>query len=78
MTPTLLCFYKIITKCPVTVFIYLFQKIGVQIFNKRAPDDRLETQDVLALVERYPSALLLYLEFLIHDLNSEVGKAAAT
>ncbi|XP_034380991.1 transforming growth factor-beta receptor-associated protein 1 [Cyclopterus lumpus] len=47
------------------------QEIGMQIFNKRAPDDRFETQDVLALMEKYPLALLLYLEFLIHDLNSE-------
>ncbi|KAK9534333.1 hypothetical protein VZT92_009403 [Zoarces viviparus] len=50
------------------------QEIGVQIFNKRQPDDRFETQDVLALMEKYPLALLLYLEFLIHDLNSEEEK----
>ncbi|XP_074516583.1 transforming growth factor-beta receptor-associated protein 1 [Sebastes fasciatus] len=47
------------------------QEIGVRIFNKRSPDDRFETQTVLALLEKYPLALLLYLEFLIHDLNSE-------
>ncbi|XP_029316686.1 LOW QUALITY PROTEIN: transforming growth factor-beta receptor-associated protein 1 [Cottoperca gobio] len=47
------------------------QEIGVQIFIKRPPDDRFETQDVLALLEKYPQALLLYLEFLIYDLNSE-------
>ncbi|XP_054470053.1 transforming growth factor-beta receptor-associated protein 1 [Anoplopoma fimbria] len=47
------------------------QEIGVQIFNKRPPDDRFDTQDVLALMEKYPLALVLYLEFLIHDLNSE-------
>ncbi|XP_068436932.1 transforming growth factor-beta receptor-associated protein 1 [Clinocottus analis] len=47
------------------------QEIGVQIFNKRPADDRFETQDALALMEKYPLALLLYLEFLINDLNSE-------
>ncbi|XP_070777160.1 transforming growth factor-beta receptor-associated protein 1 [Enoplosus armatus] len=47
------------------------QETGVQIFNKRPPDDQFETQDVLAFLEKYPLALLLYLEFLIHDLNSE-------
>ncbi|XP_071758329.2 transforming growth factor-beta receptor-associated protein 1 [Centroberyx gerrardi] len=49
------------------------QEIGVQIFTKRPPDDRVtfETEDVLAFLEKYPLALLLYLEFLIHDLNSE-------
>lgn len=57
-------------------FLYL-KKTGMQIFNKRPPDDRFDTQDVLALLEKYPVALLLYLEFLIHDLNSEVGTAAA-
>ncbi|KAK5857607.1 hypothetical protein PBY51_010842 [Eleginops maclovinus] len=50
------------------------QEIGVQIFNKRPPDDRYETHDVLALLEKYPLALLLYLEFLIYDLNSEEKK----
>lgn len=54
------------------------KKIGVQIFSRRRPDDQIETQDVLALLEKYPLALLLFLEFLIHDLNSEVGTAAAT
>ncbi|XP_070699125.1 transforming growth factor-beta receptor-associated protein 1 [Pempheris klunzingeri] len=47
------------------------QETGVQIFNRRPPGDRFDTQDVLALLEKYPLALLLYLEFLIHDLNSE-------
>ncbi|XP_042356083.1 transforming growth factor-beta receptor-associated protein 1 [Plectropomus leopardus] len=47
------------------------QEIGVQIFNKRPPADRFETQDALAFLEKYPLALLLYLEFLIHDLQSE-------
>lgn len=37
----------------------------------------METKDVLALLENYPQAFLLYLEFLIHDLNSEVGSGAA-
>lgn len=36
----------------------------------------MESGDVLALLEKYPQAMLLYLEFLIHDLNSEVGAAA--
>ncbi|XP_056250471.1 transforming growth factor-beta receptor-associated protein 1 [Seriola aureovittata] len=47
------------------------QEIGVQIFTKRPPDDRLETQDVLVCLEKYPLALVLYLEFLIQDLSSE-------
>nr|XP_040056091.1 transforming growth factor-beta receptor-associated protein 1 isoform X1 [Gasterosteus aculeatus aculeatus] len=47
------------------------QEIGVQIFNKRPPDVQFETQDVLALMEKYPLAMLHHLEFLIHDLNSE-------
>ncbi|XP_059209655.1 transforming growth factor-beta receptor-associated protein 1 [Centropristis striata] len=47
------------------------QEIGVQIFTKRAPDDRFETQEVLRLLEKHLPALLLYLEFLIYDLNSE-------
>lgn len=52
---------------------------GVQIFSRR-PHSQTETQDVLALLEKYPRALLLHLEFLVHDLKSEVGrgkKAAA-
>ncbi|XP_039993526.1 transforming growth factor-beta receptor-associated protein 1 [Xiphias gladius] len=47
------------------------QEVGVQIFTKRPPDDRLETQAVLVHLEKYPLALVLYLEFLIHDLSSE-------
>ncbi|XP_035466840.1 transforming growth factor-beta receptor-associated protein 1 isoform X1 [Scophthalmus maximus] len=47
------------------------QEIGVQIFTMRRPDDRLETQDVLVPLEKYPLAVILYLEFLIHDLSSE-------
>ncbi|XP_073338899.1 transforming growth factor-beta receptor-associated protein 1 [Pagrus major] len=47
------------------------QETGVQIFTSRPQDDRVETQDVLALLEKYPLASLLYLEFLIHDLKSE-------
>lgn len=54
------------------------KQVGVQIFSGRPPGDLIETQDVLAVLEKYPRALLLYLEFLIHDLNSEVGTAAAT
>uniref|UniRef100_A0A8P4K207 Si:ch211-266g18.9 n=1 Tax=Dicentrarchus labrax TaxID=13489 RepID=A0A8P4K207_DICLA len=46
-------------------------KIGVQIFSRRPPDDQIEPQDVLALLEKYPLALILYLELLIYDLNSE-------
>ncbi|XP_044023175.1 transforming growth factor-beta receptor-associated protein 1 isoform X2 [Siniperca chuatsi] len=42
-----------------------------EIFSRRPPDDRFEVQDVLALLEKYPLAVLLYLEFLIYDLNSE-------
>ena len=60
-----------------TVFRNL-RKTGVQIFTSRQPDDRMETQDVLAHMEKYPLASLLYLEFLIHDLNSEVGMAVVT
>lgn len=33
----------------------------------------MESGDVLALLEKYPLAMLLYLEFIIHDLKSEVG-----
>lgn len=47
---------------------------GVQIFCRRRP--QFETWDVEALLEEYPQAMLLYLEFLIHGLNSEVGEAA--
>ncbi|XP_061598961.1 transforming growth factor-beta receptor-associated protein 1 isoform X2 [Cololabis saira] len=47
------------------------QKVGVQIFTKRPPDDQFENCDVLALLEKYPRALLLYLEFLTCDLNSK-------
>ncbi|XP_069563263.1 transforming growth factor-beta receptor-associated protein 1 [Brachyistius frenatus] len=47
------------------------QETGVQIFTERPPDDPFETQDVLILLEKYPLASLLYLDFLIHDLNSE-------
>lgn len=64
-------------KSPTTIFLYL-KKIGVQIFSNRPPDDRLETQDVLVFLEKFPLALVLYLEFLIYDLSSEVGIAAAT
>ena len=63
-----------ITKLPIIVFLYL-KKIGVQIFTKRPPDDHFVMQDVIDLLEKYPLALLLYLEFLIHDMNSEVGTA---
>ena len=59
-------------------FLISSKKIGVQIFCRRRVDDQIETQDVLALLEKYPLALVLYLEFIIHDLNSEVGTAAAT
>ncbi|KAM7376048.1 hypothetical protein PAMP_005797 [Pampus punctatissimus] len=47
------------------------QEIGVQIFTKRPPDDHFMTQDVIDFLEKYPLALLLYLEFLVYDLNSE-------
>ncbi|XP_053191881.1 transforming growth factor-beta receptor-associated protein 1 [Scomber japonicus] len=47
------------------------QEMGVQIFTKRPPGDHFVTQDVLDLLEKHPLALLLYLEFLIHDVNSE-------
>lgn len=51
----------------------LFKKIGVHIFTGRRPEDQVESGDVLALLEKYPLAMLLYLEFLIHNLKSEVG-----
>lgn len=44
---------------------------GVRIFCRRRP--HIEAHEVEALLEEYPRATLLYLEFLIHDLNSEVG-----
>ncbi|XP_026161773.1 transforming growth factor-beta receptor-associated protein 1 isoform X1 [Mastacembelus armatus] len=47
------------------------QEIGVEIFTKRPSDDQLKTEDVLGFLEKYPLAVLLYLEFLIHDLNSQ-------
>ncbi|XP_034531559.1 transforming growth factor-beta receptor-associated protein 1 [Notolabrus celidotus] len=47
------------------------QEIGVHIFSRRPPDAPLETQDTLSFLEKYPLALLLYLEFLIHELKSE-------
>uniref|UniRef100_UPI0037E75153 transforming growth factor-beta receptor-associated protein 1 n=1 Tax=Semicossyphus pulcher TaxID=241346 RepID=UPI0037E75153 len=47
------------------------QEIGVQIFSRRPPDAPLQTQDVLAFLEKHPLALLLYLEFLILDSKSE-------
>lgn len=51
----------------------LYLKTGVQIFSSRHPEDQMQTQEVLALLEKYPLALLLYLEFLIYDIKSEVG-----
>lgn len=61
--------------------LHCLPQTGVQIFSRRPPQhNQTETQDVLALLEKYPRALLLHLEFLVHDLNSEVGrkkKAAA-
>lgn len=65
-----------IIKLPITVVLYL-NKMGVQIFTKRPPDDHFVTQDVLDLLEKHPLALLLYLEFLIHDVNSEVCTATS-
>ncbi|XP_028995895.1 transforming growth factor-beta receptor-associated protein 1 [Betta splendens] len=47
------------------------QEMGVRIFTLRPLDAQLEVLDVLALLEKYPRALILYLEFLIHDLNNE-------
>ncbi|XP_028293777.1 transforming growth factor-beta receptor-associated protein 1 [Gouania willdenowi] len=47
------------------------QKIGVHIFTKRPPDDQFEVDDVLVVLETFPQALLLYLEFLIYKLNSK-------
>ncbi|KAM4625849.1 transforming growth factor-beta receptor-associated protein 1 [Polymixia lowei] len=50
------------------------QETGVQIFTKRPPGDHnitFVTEDVLTFLEKYPLAFLLYLEFLVHDLDSE-------
>uniref|UniRef100_A0A673CRG6 Si:ch211-266g18.9 n=1 Tax=Sphaeramia orbicularis TaxID=375764 RepID=A0A673CRG6_9TELE len=47
------------------------QETGVQIFTKWPPDNQFSTQDVLVLLEAYPQAMMLYLEFLIHDLHSK-------
>lgn len=58
-----------------TILFLWKKKTGVQIFSRRHPDDQIETQDALAFLEKYPLALLLYLEFLTHELNSEVGTA---
>ena len=77
MPPTIIAKLLYLKEELLTVFLYLRKK-GVQIFTSRQPDDQVETRDVLALLEKYPLASLLYLEFLIHDLNSEVGTAAVT
>ncbi|CAN9502408.1 unnamed protein product [Ophioblennius macclurei] len=47
------------------------QETGVQIFTKRPADDLIDTNDVLTLLAEYPLASLLYLEFLIDNLNNE-------
>lgn len=47
----------------------------MQIFTRRPPDGQLETQVVLDLLDKYPHASILYLEFLICDLRSEVRAA---
>lgn len=58
------------------ILLYLI-KTGVQIFIKRPPDGQFETQDVLTFLETFPLALIFYLEYLIHDLNNEVGTPTA-
>lgn len=47
------------------------QETGVHIFTKRAADDQFVPEEVLSLLEAYPQARMFYLEFLIHELNSE-------
>ncbi|KAM3595097.1 uncharacterized protein V6R79_018064 [Siganus canaliculatus] len=47
------------------------QELGVQIFSRRSPGDQIGSEDIFGVLENYPLALLLYLEFLIYDLNSE-------
>ncbi|XP_068195723.1 transforming growth factor-beta receptor-associated protein 1 [Antennarius striatus] len=47
------------------------QETGVQIFSRHPQPDQNEIQEVLTLLEKYPLALLLYLEFLIYELKSE-------
>lgn len=47
------------------------QELGVQIFTKRSAEDHFPPADVLALLETYPQARIIYLEFLIFESNSE-------
>ncbi|XP_068608221.1 transforming growth factor-beta receptor-associated protein 1 [Brachionichthys hirsutus] len=46
------------------------QETGLQIFTSHPQVDQIKTQEVLTLLQKYPLALLLYLEFLIYELNS--------
>lgn len=47
------------------------QELGVQIFTKRSAVDQFPPEDVLVLLETYPQARTLYLEFLVSELNSK-------
>uniref|UniRef100_A0A8C6TLA7 Si:ch211-266g18.9 n=1 Tax=Neogobius melanostomus TaxID=47308 RepID=A0A8C6TLA7_9GOBI len=45
--------------------------LGVQIFTRRSAEDHFPPEDVLALLETFPRARTLYLEFLIYESNSK-------
>ncbi|KAM6972896.1 transforming growth factor-beta receptor-associated protein 1 [Aplochiton taeniatus] len=52
------------------------QEVGVQIFTKRDPGDKqlFRADEVITFLKKYPVALMSYLEFLVHDLNSKAEK----
>ncbi|XP_049319296.1 transforming growth factor-beta receptor-associated protein 1 [Astyanax mexicanus] len=52
------------------------QKERVQIFTKRKPQDQnmFAPEEVLTFLEKYPAALTVYLEYLVHELHSEEEK----
>ncbi|KAI1895808.1 hypothetical protein AGOR_G00110580 [Albula goreensis] len=51
------------------------QEVGVQIFSGREKDqDELGEEEVLSFLNKYPQALVLYLENLVHALKSKKEK----
>ncbi|XP_035609634.1 transforming growth factor-beta receptor-associated protein 1 [Oncorhynchus keta] len=52
------------------------QEVGIQIFTKRDPEDQdtFAQEDVLTFLKKYSLALMLFLEFLVHDLKSKEEK----
>lgn len=47
------------------------QETGVQIFTKRPAENQFVPKDVLTLLETYPQAQIMYLEYLIYELNNK-------